>query len=156
MTFFIHSLFILLPSNTHALGSRIFFLLNFINKMCIYNVYEPVWHASLWNKCLYELCPIFLIQCIYCSIFLIQCIYCSIFLIQCIYSIECPISGDVISGNFRWRHFRSFPVTSFPVLPLPVTSCPVTSYSVKHALGITSGCSPLLPTNAVWAVLLYY
>jgi hypothetical protein len=30
--------------------------------MCIYNVYEPVWHASLWNKRLYELCPIFLIS----------------------------------------------------------------------------------------------
>jgi hypothetical protein len=39
-----------------------YFSLNFINKMCIYNVYEPVWHASLWNKRLYELCPIFLIQ----------------------------------------------------------------------------------------------
>ena len=26
--------------------------------MCIYNVYEPVWHSSLWNKRLYELCPI--------------------------------------------------------------------------------------------------
>ena len=33
----------------------------FINKMCIYNVYEPVWHASLWNKRRYELCLIFLI-----------------------------------------------------------------------------------------------
>jgi hypothetical protein len=30
--------------------------------MCIYNVYEPVWHASLWNKRLYELCPIFLMR----------------------------------------------------------------------------------------------
>jgi hypothetical protein len=38
-----------------------YFFFNFINKMCIYNVYEPVWHASLWNKRLYELCPIFLI-----------------------------------------------------------------------------------------------
>jgi hypothetical protein len=29
--------------SSQALGSRIFFfLLNFINKMCIYNVYEPV------------------------------------------------------------------------------------------------------------------
>jgi hypothetical protein len=28
--------------------------------MCIYNVYAPVWHVSLWNKRLYELCPIFL------------------------------------------------------------------------------------------------
>jgi hypothetical protein len=34
---------------------------NFINKMCIYNVYEPVWHASLWNKCFYDLFPILLI-----------------------------------------------------------------------------------------------
>jgi hypothetical protein len=43
-----------------------FFFSNFItDKMCIYNVYEPVWQASLWNKRLYELCPIFLIQCIY-------------------------------------------------------------------------------------------
>jgi hypothetical protein len=39
-----------------------FFFFNFINKMCIYNVHEPFWHASLWNKRLYELCPIFLIQ----------------------------------------------------------------------------------------------
>jgi hypothetical protein len=45
---------------------EIFFFFNFIKKMCIYNVYEPVWHASLWNKRLYDLCPIFLIQCIYC------------------------------------------------------------------------------------------
>ena len=42
-----------------------FFVFNFINKTCIYNVYEPVWHASLWNRRHYELYPIFLIQCIY-------------------------------------------------------------------------------------------
>jgi hypothetical protein len=42
------------------LGPGYFFSFNFINKMCIYNVYEPAWHASLWNKRLYELCPIFL------------------------------------------------------------------------------------------------
>ena len=48
---------------SQALGSRISVFFNFINKMCIYNVYEPVWHVSLWNKRLYELCPIFLIQC---------------------------------------------------------------------------------------------
>ena len=29
-------------NNSQALGSRIFFFLNFINKMYIYNVYEPV------------------------------------------------------------------------------------------------------------------
>ena len=34
-----------------------FFFLDYIKKMCIYNVYEPVWHASLWNKRLYELYP---------------------------------------------------------------------------------------------------
>jgi hypothetical protein len=28
--------------NAQALGSRIFVLFNFINKMCIYNVYEHV------------------------------------------------------------------------------------------------------------------
>ena len=32
------------------LGPGFFFFFNFINKMCIYNVYEPVWYASLWNK----------------------------------------------------------------------------------------------------------
>ena len=26
-----------------------FFFLNYINKMCIYNVYEPVWHVPLWR-----------------------------------------------------------------------------------------------------------
>ena len=49
-------------SNTQALGSRIFVFFNFINEMCIYNVYEPVWYASLWNIRLYERCPIFLIS----------------------------------------------------------------------------------------------
>jgi hypothetical protein len=29
--------------------------------MCIYNVYESVWHASLWNKRLYELCPRYIV-----------------------------------------------------------------------------------------------
>ena len=49
------------PPYPQTFGSRIFVFFNFINKMCIYNVYEPVWHVSLWNKRLYELCPIFLI-----------------------------------------------------------------------------------------------
>ena len=55
------------PPYPQALGSSIFAFFNFINKMCIYNVYEPVWHVSLWNKRLYELCLIFLISsyCVY-------------------------------------------------------------------------------------------
>jgi hypothetical protein len=51
-----------LHSLPQALGSRIVLFFNFINKMCIYNVYTRVWHASLWNKRLYELCPISLIM----------------------------------------------------------------------------------------------
>jgi hypothetical protein len=37
-------------SRTTGTWVQDFFFFNFINKMCIYNVYEPVWHASLWNK----------------------------------------------------------------------------------------------------------
>jgi hypothetical protein len=33
---------------SQALGSSIFVFFNFINKMCIYNVYEPFWYASLF------------------------------------------------------------------------------------------------------------
>jgi hypothetical protein len=60
----LHLFIFILYCNHRHLGPGFYFF-NFINKMCIYNVYEPVWHASLWNKRLYELCPIFLIYLLY-------------------------------------------------------------------------------------------
>jgi hypothetical protein len=58
--FFVVSTELSHPSHEHRHLGPGYFLFNLINKMCIYNIYEPVWRASLWNKRLYELCPIFL------------------------------------------------------------------------------------------------